>query len=104
MTTALVILSLVNSCYGIPARMASFSVSAYNDTGIMASGEHTRDGVCACGPGYDFGTVFIVGGRVVVCRDRGGKVTDGHVDMWMKSERDAVEWGRKQLATVVVGR
>lgn len=75
-----------------------FSVSAYCDTGIMASGRITEHGAAACGPGVPFGAQFILGsGRIVTCLDRGGLVTDRHIDVWMDSCDAAILWGRRNL-------
>jgi len=81
----------------------TMSVSAYADHGITASGAWTRQGMAACGPSYPFGTVFIVRTRAYVCMDRGGLVTDGHLDLFMPDEDAAWEWGR-QTMTVGVWR
>ena len=74
----------------VKPELLSFSVSAYTDAngmppwGITASGVQTRDGICACGPSYDFGTLFIVGEKLFVCRDRGGAISDQHLDLWIE--------------------
>ena len=81
----------------------TLSVSAYADHGIAASGAWTRQGVAACGPSYPFGTVFVVRTRAYVCMDRGGLVTDGHLDVWVADEDAAWEFGR-QTMTVGVWR
>lgn len=89
----------------------SFSVSAYTDAespawgNITASGMETREGICACGPSYAFGTLFVLPDRVLVCEDRGGLITDGHLDIWCEDEvwMDEV-WGRRWLPAVVVRR
>jgi len=76
----------------------SFSVSAYCDVGLMNSGQQTHAGAAACGPGIPFGTVFVLGdGRMVECLDRGGLVTDCHIDVWMDSCEAAIQWGRQEL-------
>lgn len=75
-----------------------FSVSAYCDVGMMAGGRETYAGAAACGPGVAFGTQFILGdGRIVECMDRGGLVTDRHIDVWMDSCEAAIQWGRRDL-------
>lgn len=92
--------------------IVTMSVSAYcNDTraeddplyGIMASGERTFFGACACGPGYEFGTLFYVPGfGWAVCMDRGGQITDMHLDIWLPTEQDALRWGRQEPSVLVV--
>jgi 3D (Asp-Asp-Asp) domain-containing protein len=79
------------------------SVSAYSDVGYTASGAWTEHGIVACGPSYPFGTIFIIQGEPYVCMDRGGLVTDGHVDKWMSSESDAWEHGRQEVTVFVWG-
>lgn len=100
-------------CVALTVSVATFSVSAYtNDTrdrtdplyGITASGLHTAPGTLACGPSYPFGTIFHVPGYGwAVCVDRGGAITDAHLDLWMEQEADALRWGRRELR-VEVGR
>jgi len=86
---------------------AVFSVSAYVDDpmygNVAASGALLREGDCACGPGYPFGTIFVLPDRVVICRDRGGAITDGHIDIWTDDLRWALDvWGRRRLPAIVI--
>jgi 3D (Asp-Asp-Asp) domain-containing protein len=108
MTAALALL-LSLRMMGIPAEVRSMSVSAYTNQcglppyqGLTASGQQTREGVAACGPSFPYGTYLLVGAKWVVCQDRGGAITDGHLDLWMSTEAEALEWGRKQMDVVVV--
>ncbi len=79
------------------------SVSAYAVSGETASGKHTMPGVCACGPSYPFGTIFVVPKLgVFVCQDHGSKVGDGNLDIWVPSEKIAEKWGRKTLKVRVI--
>jgi hypothetical protein len=41
-------------------------------------------------------------GKYITCLDRGSAITDGHVDVWMESEADALEWGRRELVVLVL--
>lgn len=75
----------------------TLSVSAYSDTGPTASGAWTTHGTAACGPTFPFGTRFLLAGRTYTCTDRGGLVTDQHLDLWMPNESDAWAWGRATL-------
>ncbi len=80
----------------------TMSVSAYSLSGKTASGSPTMPGICACGPGYPFGTRFdIPGVGVFVCRDRGSGITDDRVDIWMPSAKLAEKFGRKTLKVKV---
>jgi len=79
------------------------SVSAYVISGETASGKHTAPGVCACGPSYPFGTIFLVPKLgVFVCQDHGSKVGDRNLDIWVPSEKLAEKWGRKTLKVRVI--
>jgi len=71
--------------------------------GVTASGEHASNGVAACGPEYEFGTVFVAPalGLEVTCLDRGSAISDGNLDIWMQERGDALEFG-VQRATVIV--
>jgi 3D (Asp-Asp-Asp) domain-containing protein len=108
MSTILALLLALHSV-GFHATVATFSVSAYTNAGgappfegLMASGLYTREGYAACGPSFPFGTVFIIGDRAFVCQDRGGAITDGHLDLWMADEAAALTWGRRQLPVIVL--
>lgn len=79
----------------------TFSVSMYTDVGHTYSGYWTRPGIAACGPNY-LGAIVIVERRPYICADRGGLVTDGHIDIFTESEDEAWEWGRKELLVGVI--
>jgi 3D (Asp-Asp-Asp) domain-containing protein len=79
----------------------TFSVSMYTDVGHTFSGYWTRQGVAACGPSY-LGAVVIVEKRAYICADRGGLVTDAHIDLWHHDEDEAWEFGRKELLVGVI--
>jgi 3D (Asp-Asp-Asp) domain-containing protein len=88
-----------------PITPMPFSVSAYCDVGITNSGTWVRPGITACGPSYPFGTVFAIqDGPVVVCADRGGLVTDRHLDIWMPSCEDAILWGRREMFAIALNQ
>ena len=104
-------LALVLRMDGVVLGREWFSVSHYADVngappyqGLMASGRHTRPGICACGPSYDFGTTFLLdNGKVLECQDRGGAVTDKHLDAFVRSEVFARHYGRYGQWAWVVG-
>jgi len=94
----LVGLALVLRLDGVVMTRQLFSVSHYTDLsgippyGITASGARTHDGLCACGPSYEFGTVFILdAGAALDCQDRGGAITDSHIDVWVPVDADGSE-------------
>lgn len=72
--------------------------------GITASGEHVRSNyTAACPPSMVFGTrlnIEDVGERV--CTDRGGAITEGHVDIYMADLNDAREFGRQRLEITIL--
>jgi 3D (Asp-Asp-Asp) domain-containing protein len=110
MTPLMLALLLSLQVLGFTPTVESFSVSAYDNSngappfeGLTASGLYTREGYAACGPSFRFGTVFIIDGRGYICQDRGGAITDGHLDLWMETEASAIEWGRQEKWVIVVG-
>jgi 3D (Asp-Asp-Asp) domain-containing protein len=108
--TAIFALLLALHSIGLHATVQSMSVSAYTNAGgappyqgLTASGVQTVPQTVACGPSFRFGTVFIIDGRGYICQDRGGAITDGHLDLWMADEAAALEWGRQEKWVIVVG-
>jgi hypothetical protein len=106
----------------IIAMVLTMTVTAYapdaggiNGNGrFMADGTPPAMGYAACGPRYPFGTVFELmpaDGKalppefphVVECRDRGGFIGPGNLDIVVKTgdvKRDlkvAREWGRQRI-------
>ncbi len=71
--------------------------------GITASGAKATEGrTVAAGTGIPFGSdVYIPGAGWRVVEDRGGAITDGHMDLFFSRHEDALAWGR-QMAEVVV--
>jgi 3D (Asp-Asp-Asp) domain-containing protein len=107
-STILALLLALHSV-GLHATVVPMSVSAYTNAGgappyqgLTASGVQTVPQTVACGPSYPFGTVFIIDGRGYICQDRGGAITDGHLDLWMEDEAAALEWGRQTLPVIVL--
>lgn len=87
-----------------------FSVSAYTNgtgappyQGLTASGRYTDADTLACGPSFPFGTRFhLPDGSVRVCWDRGGAVSDSHLDLWVGDYKTAIALGRRELLVGVV--
>lgn len=73
--------------------------------GITASGAHVRQGVTiACPRSMPFGTVIKIEGiGDRVCQDRGGAITEGHLDLYMDSLQAAKKFGRQKLRIWVKG-
>jgi 3D (Asp-Asp-Asp) domain-containing protein len=108
MTTLLAILIALHSA-GFHAEVRSMSVSAYWNgsgappyQGLTASGVQAVPQTAACGPSFPFGTILLVSAKWYVCQDRGGAITDGHLDLWMPTEAEAWAFERKQLGVVIV--
>jgi hypothetical protein len=81
-----------------------------NGGGVTSSGKEPIVGYAACGWRYPFGTVFEVVGedmslyglpQVLVCMDRGGMVSNGHLDIALVSPdvrgdlSRAKQWGKR---------
>ena len=73
------------------------------DPNITASGEQSQPGISiAAGPGVPFGTeMYVPGYGVGVVHDRGGMITDKHIDLMFATRGQALNWGR-QTVTVYV--
>ena len=72
---------------------------------VTASGYRLRPGdkVVAMGKKYPFGTqVMIPGYGLATVRDRGGAISDNHVDLYFERLEDALRWGRRMVTATVV--
>ena len=81
---------------------ATLNVSAYSDRGITASGEPVQDGICAVdrinGQWVKFGTkITLPNGKVLIVKDRFGAGHNNHLDIWMASESECWQFGRRNL-------
>ena len=86
----------------ILAIIVTLNASAYCDKGITASGEYVREGICAVdrinGMLVPFGSkVILPNGRTLVVKDRFGANHNNHLDIWMASENDCWNFGRRWL-------
>lgn len=86
----------------IMAIVVTLNASAYCDRGITASGEYVREGICAMdklnGQVVPFGTkVILPNGKVLIVKDRFGAGHNNHLDIWMASENDCWQFGRRNL-------
>ena len=84
------------------AIVVTLNASAYCDKGITASGEYVRDGICAMdklnGVLVPFGSkVILPNGKVLIVKDRFGANHDNHLDIWMASENECWQFGRRNL-------
>lgn len=82
------------------------TTGAYCPGDTTASGAPLATGIAACGPSWPFGTVFrfVDTGQTVVCADRGGMVSDAHLDVFCERawERDLCIPGIGQYAEVEI--
>ena len=103
-------LSLASSVSGITPVVSTKSVSAYTATGNRtASGAWPSSGyTVAAGSSIPLGTVVYIpyfanysnGGWFVV-EDRGGAITDGHIDVYMDTEAECISFGRRNLEVYI---
>ena len=85
------------------AIVVTLNCTAYCDQGITASGEYVRDGICAVdrinGVRVPFGSkVVLPNGKVLIVKDRFGANHNNHLDIWMASEDECWQFGRRWLA------
>ena len=94
------------------AAIAVMNVSAYDNTtgdvryfGYTANGSVARSGTVAGGPAIPFGTrVFIPGYGLGTVQDRGGLITNQHLDIWFPRKTDALQWGRQRIPVFFVSQ
>ncbi|WP_416232502.1 3D domain-containing protein [Bacillus altitudinis] len=74
------------------------------DYGITASGARTKTGhTIACPPSMAFGTrLYIEGIGVRTCEDRGGAITEGHIDLYVAGVSEAKVFGRQRLEAEII--
>ena len=96
-------------CYGISkylinllAIVVTLNCSAYADHGITASGEPVRQGICAMdkvnGMIVPFGAkVTLPDGRVLTVTDRFGDGRSNCLDIFMQTESECWQFGRRNL-------
>lgn len=64
--------------------------------GKTASGKRVARGMCAAGPGIPFGTrLYIEGIGEVVVEDRGGAISNSHIDVYVETKSEANKIGRR---------
>lgn len=78
------------------AEAGTFRITAYCQSGVTRSGEWTRPGVVAVDQNVIplYSSVWIEGwDEPFTALDTGGGVRGNHVDIYMTSCRDAINWG-----------
>lgn len=73
-----------------------------NSEGITASGTQVKQGRTIAAPSWiPFGTTVVINGVSYVCEDRGSEIKGNHLDIYMDSLEDAIEFGRKEMEVTV---
>ena len=89
---------------------ARFTATAYTIEGTTASGEPTREGICASDPAVlPLGTRVRVRGAgrhsgVYVVKDSGRKIVGRRIDLYIANDAEAKRFGRQQVSVEVLGR
>jgi 3D (Asp-Asp-Asp) domain-containing protein len=96
----------------LPKEAFTINASAYtasadecdNDKGITASGIKVQENrTIACPPSFPFGAkIEIEGMGTYVCEDRGGAIKGNHIDIFVKTKKEAFAFGRQTLNAKVV--
>jgi 3D (Asp-Asp-Asp) domain-containing protein len=75
------------------------------DYGVTASGEIVKEEhTVACPRSLPFGTEIFIPyfDNTFVCEDRGGAITEGHIDVYMEDLDEALEFGRQKLDVAII--
>ena len=90
----------------IKRTFVSESITAYSGGGRTATGKQVKVGMCAVNPKLiPYGTrLFIPGYGYAVAEDTGGfiKTYPTGIDVYMSSEAQCIQWGRKRNVTVYI--
>ena len=89
--------------YGKPVVASGSSEGKRKKVGVTARGTKAKTGTIAADTSrYPFGTIMYIPGygygRV---EDRGGAITGDHIDLFFKSHKQALQWGKKTLPVKV---
>lgn len=74
------------------------------DHGVTATGAKARRGLCAGDPQVvPFGSVFhIPGYGICEVQDTGSAVRGYHLDLFMDTPKEAIEWGRRMVSVTIL--
>jgi len=97
----------------IKARGDVYEVTAYcackkccgpKAKGITASGKTVKVGMCAADKSIPFGTKLSVHGHrmVLTVEDRGGAIKGNHIDVYMPTHKQALQWGRRFISVEII--
>lgn len=74
--------------------------------GLTASETRVREHhTLACPPSLAFGTWIYIPyfDGLYRCEDRGDAITEGHLDVYMRSVQEALQFGRRDLLVFILG-
>jgi 3D (Asp-Asp-Asp) domain-containing protein len=91
-------------CIGPPVYASGPSKGKRKKVGITSDGTRAKKGVIAADiPIYPYGTkMYVPGYGWGVVHDKGRKIKGNHIDVFFKSHKVAVQWGRKRLWVTVI--
>ena len=92
--------------YSFVAEVTAYTASddeCGKSDGITASGTHVKQGRTIAAPSWiPFGTTVVINGVSYVCEDRGSEIKGNHLDIYMDSLEDAIEFGRKEMRVTIL--
>lgn len=98
--------------FAFPQKKFTINASAYTASadecgksdGITASGLHVKESeTIACPYQFPFGTKLNINGMgTYICEDRGGAIKGNHIDIYMKTKKEAFTFGRRNLVAEVI--
>lgn len=82
----------------------TFVATAYSLRGKMANGQQVHAGAIAADPRIlPIGTIVRVDGMgTFVVKDTGGAIKGRRLDIWMKSRKDALHFGRRNVTLRII--
>ena len=89
--------------YGMPVFASGPNKGKRKRVGITASGTRAKPGTIAADTRrYPFGTVMkIPGYGWGVVEDRGGAIKGDHIDLFFKSRKKALQWGKRNKTVTI---
>ena len=100
-------MQVIKTIYLFVTMWVTFNASAYClNQNPMANGEYPHDGACAVdyinGVLAPFNTKIILpNGKVLIVKDRFGANHNNHLDIWMPTENECWQFGRRNLVCEV---
>jgi len=83
----------------------TLSYQTDNEPCISASGMNiceTEGLICACPREFEFGTNFLIDGKVYNCQDRLHSKYDNRIDLLMDTIEEAKEFGKRELSVHIL--